>query len=549
MIAIFPSLYPDEVLYSGIARYHQRTASKSFRETITDLFDDNVVCSTIDLPSHLEKLSKNLAADIDAEYLINSHTLLPYYAPFLTKERYDRVRSFMKHGAHSGEAHAIVGLLASRVQSPSYLKYCHECFKADNGKYGEPYWHRVHQLPGVLICPHHGNYLTESTVKFNTNDHKQEFIVLSSFSSRLPIINNYSERDQVHLLYFAKQSYELLGSSLQPINHEFFREHYLCRMQSRGLVTAADNYRMRHIVSDFKKMYSDDLLALSGDDFASTGQFTWLHRLLRKFDSCHPLRQLFVLRFLGDDVKILMQEAQDELSVSASGKKNIKSDLVTILSAPRHSKELDSRRKQMLQTISLSEGCNRKEIRSQNMKDYAWLYRHDRNWLFDKLPKVEKPNKLLFVNRVNWEQRDSELAKLVADAINHLLDENKPTRISYSAVGRHINRRNLIDKHLEKLPRTKALIEQHIETTEQYQIRRLEWAFRQMLMEEGSIMGWKLLKKARIPDKVSEAVLRKLRELLVGYDDLYVIRLERRLLKNDGTAEQYQRGILSSSVS
>lgn len=38
------------------------------------------------------------------------------------------------------------------------------CLIEDTQKYGEPYWHRMHQIPGVLVCPTHGFVLLDSSI-------------------------------------------------------------------------------------------------------------------------------------------------------------------------------------------------------------------------------------------------------------------------------------------------------------------------------------------------------------------------------------------------
>ncbi|XGV96359.1 MAG: TniQ family protein [Leptolyngbya sp. BL-A-14] len=39
-----------------------------------------------------------------------------------------------------------------------------QCIQNDQKTYGELYWHRLHQVPRVLVCPHHAEALQESIV-------------------------------------------------------------------------------------------------------------------------------------------------------------------------------------------------------------------------------------------------------------------------------------------------------------------------------------------------------------------------------------------------
>ena len=44
MLGYFPTPYPDELLYSIVARYHIRSGNKSFRQTHQELFDNFELC-------------------------------------------------------------------------------------------------------------------------------------------------------------------------------------------------------------------------------------------------------------------------------------------------------------------------------------------------------------------------------------------------------------------------------------------------------------------------------------------------------------------------
>ena len=47
MLGSFPTPYPDELLYSVVARYHVRSGNKSFRQTHEELFETDLNCSQI----------------------------------------------------------------------------------------------------------------------------------------------------------------------------------------------------------------------------------------------------------------------------------------------------------------------------------------------------------------------------------------------------------------------------------------------------------------------------------------------------------------------
>ena len=73
---------------------------------------------------------------------------------------------------------------------------------------------------------------------------------------------------------------------------------------------------------------------------------------------------------------------------------------------------------------------------------------------------------------------------------------NKPVRITVSKIGTTIGLKALLEKHLDKLPQTKAYLESVTETVEEFQIRRIEWAIRELDRRGEEKKDWKILRLA-----------------------------------------------------
>ena len=56
----FPVPYPDELIYSVVARAGIRNAITSSKQLLDEVFSDRKVIATIDLPSHLSSISELL---------------------------------------------------------------------------------------------------------------------------------------------------------------------------------------------------------------------------------------------------------------------------------------------------------------------------------------------------------------------------------------------------------------------------------------------------------------------------------------------------------
>lgn len=156
MIGAFPDLYPDELLCSGLARYEAWMAYPLRYHLLDDLFGASKASVCFDLPGRLGYLVAALPPGhaYTVDWLIDQHTLFPFYAPFLTSARANRVRAEMA-GTQPANPRGLTGLNTYRVPLPDFFRYCPCCVEEDRVACGECYWHRLHQTPGVEVCPQH----------------------------------------------------------------------------------------------------------------------------------------------------------------------------------------------------------------------------------------------------------------------------------------------------------------------------------------------------------------------------------------------------------
>ncbi|WP_414587908.1 TniQ family protein [Scytonema sp. PCC 10023] len=167
MLSFFPNLYPDELLYSALARYHIRSGNKSFRQTDIELFGfhSQQVCR-VTLTNNLNYLVNNLpllsAQTVDN--FLQNYTLYPFYATFLTPQEVWLLKDSMRKKLNASILEIAKVARNSIGESQKFLKFCPLCLEEDIQKYGEAYWHRMHQIPGVVVCSTHGVLLQNSSV-------------------------------------------------------------------------------------------------------------------------------------------------------------------------------------------------------------------------------------------------------------------------------------------------------------------------------------------------------------------------------------------------
>ncbi|WP_391560720.1 TnsD family Tn7-like transposition protein [Robertmurraya sp.] len=533
MLAFFPNIYKDELLYSAFARYHLMSGNLSPKETLIDLFGTDRITSVLDLPSHLDDLCRNIPDKvINADYLIDNHTIFPYFSPFLPFERVEKIRDSMK-GHFGNGIHMRIGIMASGIKTPRFLKYCKACYIEDEEQYGSGYWHISNQLPGVLICPKHNNVLLYSTVVYSRHEHQFKYVPIDIAIKTIPshqvdtVLDAVITKNWDLYVLISAQTKSLLNNNFNSVGLDSIKDYYNTLLQKKGFADSNGRIRFKQLIRSFSEFYSKDLLQHLYSIVDLDSNHSWLHKLLRKPRvSCHPLRHILLLAFLGETVDSLIQQTEQtniQNIVSFSHVDLEKQKLLINGYIPSAHLKI-ARRRSMLRSLENLKTPTKQAIRNLNSRDFMWLYKNDKPWLYMILPPNTKCGERVD-SRIDWKLRDKEIVDSLKKILGLMLIEEKPVRITIGTIGLRLGKKAIIKKHINKLPLTKKNMDQHVETTEQFQIRRLHWAANQLLSSCGQLKGWKLLKKAGIPTNYSPVVQQELIKILENHDKLFVTKL------------------------
>ncbi len=304
MIPCFPTPYPDELLYSVCARHTVRIGYNSGRSAVDALLGNTNAIAVPDLPSHLNHLIAALPPghELTVNRLIDRCTLFPFYGPFLPPDRHRRVRDDMRGDAGMA-IHRRSGIMASTVAAPVALRYCPACTAEDRARHGEAYWRRVHQAPGVEVCPTHEAWLERGTPRLDGLGNRHRFIAAERvLPVGVPRRLDAREPHRDDLLGLARDAGWLLchaGDSPSP--GDVF-DRYRLLLGDRGYVTAGGRIRLAGLRGAISRRYGD-LLARLGCPLDAGVVEDWLARLMRPAPVAHhPLRHLLLIRFVGRDV-------------------------------------------------------------------------------------------------------------------------------------------------------------------------------------------------------------------------------------------------------
>jgi|GEM_PF-2506774 len=299
MIINPPSPFPDELFYSVLAR---SVWSAPFQGLIEinrltgELYKKGI---SIDFPPWLPKLCAELLMEVDGPGFINSYTLVPFYARFVENARLARIYEKLMNGS-SENVHINAGIISSGVSTERFLRFCPGCAIAEREKTGEAYWHRMHQIFGVAVCPTHGMFLESSSVP------RREGIINRSLCSAQDVAREVTPRlvstknpEHETLLRIAQGADWLLQSGASLDKSISLQERYLYHADRLGYVTSCGRLRLDSLLTDFRSRYSDELLRRLDCYFPVGFDNPWPARILnfRRFGQT-PIRHLLLIDFL-----------------------------------------------------------------------------------------------------------------------------------------------------------------------------------------------------------------------------------------------------------
>ncbi|WHH60977.1 TnsD family transposase [Petroclostridium sp. X23] len=606
MIGTFPTPYKDELLYSVIARYHVMSGNLSITATIRDLFNSSKVTAIVDFPCHLDALCNNisLAWDCCLEDFIRNHTLYPFYAAFWVADRAQSIKKIMKSDC-SQMAHLKAGVNSSAMKLFKKLRFCPKCIEEDLENYGEHYWHRVHQIPGVYICPKHGILTYDSTVP--VYDMNPNYYHAAHKKNCIPINEKLKFSCEIERkLYLLAIDIEwILNNSTVNRGPDWIRSCYRETLMDRGLVTPKGQIDQKRLLAEFMEFYSSAFLQEIGLMPNAQNNHNWVAMMAReKGDNAHPIKHLLFIRFLYGSVEKFFNNRHGYqyfgtgpypcLNAAAShfkqriitdvtyawsrdrkptatfrcscgfsyyrkGPDQCESDQYRYTTIKEYGQLWENKLKELIeQQLSLREVSRRLDVDLQTVRKYVcrlglktdrmnqttkeklimpqqktekftqrngklredyrkrwtdlikdnqdmsksklktidshtynWLHYHDRQWLDDHSPSVQKS--INIVSNVDWRKRDIYIAEKISDLVSDmLLSQDKPKRINKDTVGKALGMLYLLRNHLDKLPNAKELLDAVCESRIDYQIRKVQWAAGKVKDDNQTLKPWKV---------------------------------------------------------
>ena len=252
---------PDELLYSYFFRMLDINGidAKLFETVNLGVKNYQATDVLFDIRREYWPLYEALSLNQNAASLYLSVSTFPFESIFLSpEEQTNYINSVFRE---SDKLNPFARYLFNQ------LRVCPQCIKEDAELYGKPYYHRVHQLSGVHMCPKHhvGLYVYGGKPinrnKFDLNDYiKDEYV--------------FSEKDMVAYACYAEQ---LLNSNIhtdigriKDLIHEEFRErHYKPRSLAESFYVDLEQWDHKALFRVPEENFTDWLSVLRERDHES----------------------------------------------------------------------------------------------------------------------------------------------------------------------------------------------------------------------------------------------------------------------------------------
>jgi transposase-like protein len=307
---IFPRICPEELLYSACARYRDLFRFPGDRAVAEDLFGSKQSTAIFDLPVGLEDFVARLPRghSYSVEQLVRDHTILPYYAHFVASSRLDRIEDRIRSGGSGPAVRTLLGAGTGNrhVPLPSHFHFCSVCAADDTAEHGEPVWRRVHQVPGVFVCPVHGSTLRRGPVR--RKDLKGVFIYHSLSRSISPGVAEVvqPETPPGRLQWLAEQSLWLVRAEPRRLTPGQLRARHRAILHDLGLLSNSGTLRFDKVTEALVQHWGSDLLIMMGSaPHPSRPCPRWIESMLRRRvrSAGDPLRHLLLVGLYGIGVE------------------------------------------------------------------------------------------------------------------------------------------------------------------------------------------------------------------------------------------------------
>ncbi|MEX3761422.1 TnsD family Tn7-like transposition protein [Paraburkholderia phenoliruptrix] len=257
------------------------------------------VSSLVAMPGGLQRLSNQTSDywEMTATEIAENLTLMPYFVASSSPRVSRNVLAAMTQ--YSARIRNRGGLGFGRFSDVETLRYCRQCIRDDVESGRRPYFRRVHQLPGVAVCPKHETLLTCSELRAATLHAHGASGIASAFKGGKEVAIGPGGSSRMAAIFeMAKKSEEILRNA-EPSEYFDVRLRYRHCLEGMGYTYPGGNCRLDELSADIVDYFGESFLRWLGLFREGQAARDWLVPLLCQGQAvaptvAHVLLQQFV---------------------------------------------------------------------------------------------------------------------------------------------------------------------------------------------------------------------------------------------------------------
>lgn len=426
MIGFFPEIYEDELLYSQLCRYFQRTGYTRYVYAADDLYMRRTAHPVIEwVNEYSQDAMEHITKNKGFETIIREHTMFPAYTRFLPKER--RNAALQSLLICDGNYYNLV--VNQKINHKRFLRYCPVCTAEDRERYGETYWHREHQIVHLEFCPKHRCRLVDSAVPIRSKTTPGLFPA----ETEVPFGEEPELCENEKLVEFGRYVLEVFREPVDMESDVPIGSFLQSGLDGRYVSGSGIKTHSTRLYEDYCEFFRDICEPMSFDMFRKVyNNHTFDHFLIYQL----AYFQRIPAKELAKRPVTLVSTAMEELYRELGEQYGI--DYKTVCA-----------------------------IGDTVVSKYRALGRVSRK----SGPKQRA-----------WAELDEKYLPRVREIVDRIYSaDGKPGRVSVTRVEREIG---APPKQFQKLLRCTEYIQNHMETTNEYRARRVTWAVRLFKQED-----------------------------------------------------------------
>ena len=248
------------------------------------------------------------SANLTAGRFISDNTIFPWLKPFLPYKRGESLHDALKYG--NPNIYNIISFSKVITSPPRYLRYCSLCTEHDINQYGEAYWHRVHQLPRLHVCPEHKIFTIESEIQISGL--YTEYISMPQINKNSEPLPDMNIIDQLSDLAMDAQWLLQNGSSLGYLEHTYAL--YDSWFRFKWLRSSGGKTSLKKLSRGLVNYYGNELLEML--NAYNSGACSWLRHITQNdYLFQNPIYHLLLMRMLAGSVAEFYEGVKGEMPV------------------------------------------------------------------------------------------------------------------------------------------------------------------------------------------------------------------------------------------